>query len=245
MSKRIFVGNLPFDIRGKELDDLFYKFGPITDIDIKTPHNPPAFAFLTYEDHRDAEDAVYRRDGYEFDGRRLRVELAKGKEIFGRDRDRDDKYSDRDKDNKYSDRSYSRDRYDEKPKRRRTDYGIIVSNLPKNCSWQDLKDYMRKCGDVVFADVDHRHCGNVEFSNEDDMKYAVEKFDNTEFNSSIIRLEYANSKYNNDKRSKSRSRSRSRSNQPSLINIDNNKSKSSSVTNINIVENIEFKEVEK
>lgn len=77
MSCRIFVGNLPIDIREREVEDLFYKYGRIRDIDLKTPSRPPAFAFVTFDDHRDAEDAIYGRDGYNFDGARLRVEMSK------------------------------------------------------------------------------------------------------------------------------------------------------------------------
>jgi len=75
---RIYVGNLPTDIKESELDDLFYKYGRIKDIDIKNPLRPPAFAFVTFEDSRDAEDAVRGRDGYNFDGNRLRCEISKG-----------------------------------------------------------------------------------------------------------------------------------------------------------------------
>jgi arginine/serine-rich splicing factor 1/9 len=52
MSCRIYVGNLPIDIREREIDDLFYKYGRIRDIDLKTPARPPAFAFVTFEDPR-------------------------------------------------------------------------------------------------------------------------------------------------------------------------------------------------
>jgi hypothetical protein len=44
---------------------------------------------------------------------------------------------------------------------RRTDYGVVVTNLPRGCSWQDLKDFMRKAGDVVFTDVDRYGEGKV------------------------------------------------------------------------------------
>ena len=43
------------------------QYGRISKIDIHVPRNPPAFAFVTFEDHRDAEDAVAGRDGYSFD----------------------------------------------------------------------------------------------------------------------------------------------------------------------------------
>jgi arginine/serine-rich splicing factor 1/9 len=49
---RVFVGNLPIDIKEREIDDLFYKYGRIREIDLKTPSRPPAFAFLTFDDVR-------------------------------------------------------------------------------------------------------------------------------------------------------------------------------------------------
>jgi arginine/serine-rich splicing factor 1/9 len=48
---RIYVGNLPPDIRERELDDLFYKYGHINYIDLKIRRGPP-FAFIEYEDPR-------------------------------------------------------------------------------------------------------------------------------------------------------------------------------------------------
>lgn len=48
---RIYVGNLPPDIRAKDIDDLFYKFGPIAFIDLKNRKGPP-FAFVEFEDNR-------------------------------------------------------------------------------------------------------------------------------------------------------------------------------------------------
>jgi len=78
MAYRVFIGNLPMNIREREIDDLFGKYGRIRDIDLKTPSRPPAYAFITFDDVRDAEDAIRGRDGYDFDGDRLRVEFAKG-----------------------------------------------------------------------------------------------------------------------------------------------------------------------
>lgn len=60
------------------VDDLQFRYGRIRDIDIKTPARPPAFAFVTFDDHRDADAAIRGRDGYNYDGYRLRVEFAKG-----------------------------------------------------------------------------------------------------------------------------------------------------------------------
>jgi len=36
---------------------------------------------------------------------------------------------------------------------RRSQFRVRVTGLPRSCSWQDLKDFMRKSGDVTFANV--------------------------------------------------------------------------------------------
>jgi arginine/serine-rich splicing factor 1/9 len=72
-SRTIYVGNLPGDVREREIEDLFYKYGRIVDIDLKLPPRPPGYCFIEFEDARDAEDAIRGRDGYNFDQNRLRV----------------------------------------------------------------------------------------------------------------------------------------------------------------------------
>lgn len=152
---RVYVGNLPSDVSERELDDLFYKFGRIRDIDIPHIQKPPQFAFVEYYDYRDADEAVRRRDNYSFAGARLRCEIAKSSRGGGRD-GRDGRERDR-----------------PRPTIRRTEHGVLVSNLPK-CSWQDLKDFMRGAGDVIFANVEGTE-GEVEFSSREDVENAVRK----------------------------------------------------------------------
>ncbi|GAB5037200.1 pre-mrna-splicing factor sf2-like isoform x1 [Nannochloropsis oceanica] len=194
MSCRIYVGNLPMDVRERELDDLFYKYGRIRGIDIKRPNRPPAYAFVAFEDPRDAKDAVYYRDNYDFDGGRIRVELA-----------------------------------NEAPRRRdggfgggrgggrsRTDFRLEVTDLPDRTSWQDLKDYFKAVGEVLYADVNRDGEGVVEFANKDDMFAAKRKLDGTvfknPFDSREIRVRLPKgSTLRSSSRSKSRSHSRSRS----------------------------------
>lgn len=50
---RIYVGNLPPDIRSKELETMFEKYGKVIKVDVKhgTGRGPP-FAFIEYDDHR-------------------------------------------------------------------------------------------------------------------------------------------------------------------------------------------------
>eukprot|EP00002_Diphylleia_rotans_P011548 TRINITY_DN227_c0_g1_i3.p1 TRINITY_DN227_c0_g1~~TRINITY_DN227_c0_g1_i3.p1 ORF type:complete len:192 (+),score=44.60 TRINITY_DN227_c0_g1_i3:57-632(+) len=69
---RVYVGHLPSDIRESELRDLFRRCGRIRRVDIKN-----GYAFLDFDDRRDAEDAVRDFDGSRYDGARISVELAR------------------------------------------------------------------------------------------------------------------------------------------------------------------------
>ena len=71
---RIYVGNLPPDIRTKDIEDLFNKYGKIASIDLKNRREPP-FAFVEFEDPRDADDAVIARDGFNYEGYKLQVKF--------------------------------------------------------------------------------------------------------------------------------------------------------------------------
>ncbi|XP_038615774.1 serine/arginine-rich splicing factor 1 isoform X2 [Tachyglossus aculeatus] len=166
---RIYVGNLPPDIRTKDIEDVFYKYGAIRDIDLKNRRGGPPFAFVEFEDPRDAEDAVYGRDGYDYDGYRLRVEFPRSGRGTGRGGGGG------------GGGGAPRGRYG--PPSRRSEYRVIVSGLPPSGSWQDLKDHMREAGDVCYADVFRDGTGVVEFVRKEDMTYAVRKLDNTKFRS--------------------------------------------------------------
>mmetsp|Transcript_18113 Transcript_18113/g.47286 ORF Transcript_18113/g.47286 Transcript_18113/m.47286 type:complete len:203 (+) Transcript_18113:60-668(+) len=158
---KIYVGNLPLDVRERELDDLFYKFGKIRLIDIKTPSRPPAYGFVEFDDPRDAEEAVRRRDNYDFGGYRIRVEVARGASGAG-----------------------ARDGFNRPPKA--TPFRCLVKGLPRGASWQDLKDHMRRAAKPLYTDVrtdrDGKSVGIVEFESFEDMKAAIRKLDDSEFN---------------------------------------------------------------
>ncbi|PPD75588.1 hypothetical protein GOBAR_DD27497 [Gossypium barbadense] len=172
-SRTLYVGNLPGDVREREVEDLFYKYGPIAQIDLKIPPRPPGYAFVEFEEARDAEDAIRGRDGYDFGGHRLRVELAHG----GRGRSSIDRHS-----------SYSSGRG--RGPSRRSEYRVLVTGLPSSASWQDLKDHMRRAGDVCFSQVFRDGSGTtgiVDYTNYDDMKYAIKKLDDSEFRNAFSR----------------------------------------------------------
>ncbi|XP_072320496.1 serine/arginine-rich splicing factor 1A [Eucyclogobius newberryi] len=214
---RIYVGNLPPDIRTKDVEDVFYKYGTIRDIDLKNRRGGPPFAFIEFEDPRDADDAVYGRDGYDYDGYRLRVEFPRsgrgsrgggGGGGFGGIGGGGGGDGGRGGGGGGGGGGAPRGRYG--PPSRRSEYRVVVSGLPQSGSWQDLKDHMREAGDVCYADVYRDGTGVVEFVRKEDMTYAVRKLDNTKFRSHEGETAYIRVKLDGP-RSPSYGRSRSRS----------------------------------
>lgn len=210
MSTRVFVGGLTYKVRERDLEKFFRKYGRIKEVSMKN-----GYSFVEFEDYRDAEDAVYEMNGKDLMGERVTVERARGTPR-GSDRWRDSRdsrgfgapprreRSDRDREPR------GRDKYGPPT---RTKYQVIIENLSSRCSWQDLKDYMRKAGEVTYADA-HKHNPNegvVEFASLEDMKNAIEKLDDTEINGRRIRIVESGKNRKSGSRSRSRSASRSRS----------------------------------
>lgn len=79
---KVYVGDLGSSANKQELEDAFSHYGPLKNVWVA--RNPPGFAFVEFDDARDAEDAVKGLDGRTVCGRRARVELSSGKR--GRDR---------------------------------------------------------------------------------------------------------------------------------------------------------------
>ncbi|KAG0490145.1 hypothetical protein HPP92_007008 [Vanilla planifolia] len=225
--RTIYVGNLPLDIRKSEIEDLFYKYGRILEIELKTPARPPGYCFVEFESSRDAEDAVRGRDGYNFDGYHLRVQdnllsLPMVVEHILLQAVRSGRYG-----------GGGASKFGVS---HRSEYRVVVRGLPSSASWQDLKDYMRKAGDVCFVEVfrdGDGAMGLVDYTNYEDMKYAVRKLDDTEFKNpftrSYIRVKIHEgnvSKRRSPSRSLSKSRSRSRSPNPINRRISRSASKS-------------------
>jgi len=209
---RVYVGNLPPDVREREIEDVFHKYGRITSCDLRNKKGPP-FAFIDFDDSRDAADAIKGRDGYELDGYRIRVEFPRSLRDGGRDGGRDGR--DRDRGGRYGDRNGDRRVGGRDGARggnlRRSKYRGLVSGLPPSGSWQDLKDHMREAGDVCYADVNKDGTGACEFMRQEDMKYAIKKLDDTKFRSHEGETAYIRIKADASSDARSRTRSRSRS----------------------------------
>jgi RNA recognition motif-containing protein len=58
---KVYVGDLPRDAQEKELERAFSYYGPLKSVWVA--RNPPGFAFVEFEDPRDADDSVRGLDG--------------------------------------------------------------------------------------------------------------------------------------------------------------------------------------
>ncbi|KAK7849674.1 serine/arginine-rich splicing factor rsz22a [Quercus suber] len=58
---RIYVGNLDPRVNERDLEDAFRDFGVIESVWVA--RRPPGYAFIDFEDRRDAEDAIREIDG--------------------------------------------------------------------------------------------------------------------------------------------------------------------------------------
>ncbi|XP_011345274.1 serine/arginine-rich splicing factor 7-like isoform X2 [Ooceraea biroi] len=79
---KVYVGDLGSNASKQDLEDAFSYYGPLQNVWVA--RNPPGFAFVEFEDQRDAEDAVRGLDGRTICGRRVRVELSNGKKLRDR-----------------------------------------------------------------------------------------------------------------------------------------------------------------
>jgi len=86
---QLFVGRLPIDIREREVEQVFDKYGRLLRCDVKygmfgatgrrgSGRTGMAYAFIDYDDRRDAEDAIKYENGRELRGQSIVVEWARG-----------------------------------------------------------------------------------------------------------------------------------------------------------------------
>ncbi|XP_067001189.1 RNA-binding protein 1 isoform X2 [Anabrus simplex] len=81
LSCKVYVGNLGSSASKHEIESAFSKYGPLRNVWVA--RNPPGFAFVEFEDPRDAEDAVRGLDGTRMCGTRVRVEMSSGRSRRG------------------------------------------------------------------------------------------------------------------------------------------------------------------
>lgn len=80
MSKRLFVGGLPYGVTSSQLEEMFAKFGKVnsaTVITDKFTGRSKGFAFVEMEDDAEAEKAIKGLDQSDLDGRKIAVNVAR------------------------------------------------------------------------------------------------------------------------------------------------------------------------
>lgn len=81
MSKRLYVGNIPYDVTQAELRDFFHPHD-LTEVKICTDREtgrPRGFGFVELPSEEAAADAVRNLDGTQLGGRTIRVNIAEEK----------------------------------------------------------------------------------------------------------------------------------------------------------------------
>ncbi|PBK93055.1 RNA-binding domain-containing protein [Armillaria gallica] len=166
--QRLYIGRLPPDVRSDDVSKFFDTYGRIVDCRVMT-----GFGFVEFEAAKDAEDAVTHCNGKAFMGANIVVEFAK------EGRPRREPYEDRSHGYGRSTRS-----------RRPPGFRILVQNVAREVSWQDLKDFGRDAGNVTFADIDRDVVGQgiLEYLTREDADRAIRDLDGKELRGKIVRV---------------------------------------------------------
>ncbi|CAG8846137.1 30103_t:CDS:2, partial [Racocetra persica] len=98
-STTLYVGNLPYAFREQDVADMFERYGRLRKVkeiyvNIKIDWKCYwmfSFAFVEFEDRRDAEDAFDKYNGTNVEGRRLKLDWDIG--LSKKDAHRRDKYA--------------------------------------------------------------------------------------------------------------------------------------------------------
>jgi RNA recognition motif-containing protein len=82
LGSKLFVGNLEFSTTKEQLDTLFSEAGTIVDLFLpndRATGKPRGFAFVEFSNDAEAKAAIERFNGYELNGRTLRVNEAEAR----------------------------------------------------------------------------------------------------------------------------------------------------------------------
>lgn len=158
---RVYVGNLAADITERQLEDAFSPFGRIRNVALKCQQGM-YFAFVEFEDSRDAPAAIKARNGFNLRGCIIRVEMPRAAAA-----------------QLVKPSAALSTMKHHKPSMPR----LLVHGLPDDVHWQELKDTLKQSVPVVFADTKPDGTAIVELSTERDVDRLVELFDGKSFTS--------------------------------------------------------------
>ncbi|RUS21780.1 hypothetical protein BC937DRAFT_91478 [Endogone sp. FLAS-F59071] len=166
---RVYVGNLPYEVKWHHLKDFMREAGDVIFADILVQQNgmSKGCGVVEYRTPEDAQRAI----------RKLNDTLFMGRPVFIRE--------DRESEAKFGGVGANR------PVSGRQ---VYVGNLPYAVGWQELKDMFRSAGSVVRADVllDHarrsKGSGTVLFETSQEAMNAISMYDGYEWNGRRIEV---------------------------------------------------------
>ncbi|XP_052171002.1 serine/arginine-rich splicing factor RS31-like isoform X2 [Diospyros lotus] len=159
----VFCGNFEYDTRQSELERLFSKYGRVERVDMKS-----GFAFIYFEDERDAEDAIRGLDNrpFGYDRRRLSVEWARGE------------------------RGHPRDGSRSMANQRPTKTLFVINFDPHLTRVRDIERHFEPYGKVLHVRI-RRNFAFVQFETQDDATKALECTHMSKLLDRVISVEYA------------------------------------------------------
>ena len=157
----VYIGNLDVEASVNDLHREFDRYGRIKDVWVA--RKPPGFAFVEFEDERDARDAVRDMDGRFILDKRIRAEISRR----GRGGERRDV---------------------PRGPPRRTDNKVKISNLADTVGWRELKDMLREVAEPAYVDTFGNGTGVAEFMHESDIDRVISKLDDTRLHGTYIRI---------------------------------------------------------
>ena len=83
MTKKLYVGNLPYTVNEDNLRELFGQVGEITSVSLITDRytgQSKGFSFVEMSTEEEAQEAIKRFNGYSMDNRSLTVSEARPRE---------------------------------------------------------------------------------------------------------------------------------------------------------------------
>jgi RNA recognition motif-containing protein len=167
----LYIGNLDHAATVGDLHREFDRFGKVKEVWIA--RKPPGFAFVEYEDERDASDAVKDMDGRWILDKKIRVEISrKGSAAPPAVNNTE-------------------------PRARgpptRSEHRIKITGLADNVSWKEMKEKLKDESDPVYVDLRGRGVGIAEFATASDVDRIIEKFDDSNFCGAIVRIRRSDS----------------------------------------------------
>ena len=87
MAKKLFIGNLPYQTTNEELGEFFAQYGEVMSAAVimdRATGRSKGFGFVEMTNDEEADAAIAKGDGAEFEGRKLTVSEARPKTEFTR-----------------------------------------------------------------------------------------------------------------------------------------------------------------